>query len=118
MRVCFHFFRVIRICVSRNSKCSIGLRVVADWFPLRPCAASQDGSIARHLQFVSHNVRTKLDEVKRREVERLRELAIAEARIQLKRDGQYCLSAHYQTANLNWLPSLCNMCWLTLGVTS
>ncbi|ESO91560.1 hypothetical protein LOTGIDRAFT_121860, partial [Lottia gigantea] len=35
----------------------------------------KDGSIARHLEFVGHNVRTKLDEIKRREVDRLQELA-------------------------------------------
>jgi len=35
----------------------------------------RDGSIARELEFLSHNVRSKLDEVKRQEVERLRHLA-------------------------------------------
>lgn len=36
----------------------------------------QSGKIARELHFVDHNVRTKLDELKRRELERLRHLAI------------------------------------------
>ncbi|XP_014669982.1 PREDICTED: nucleobindin-2-like, partial [Priapulus caudatus] len=33
----------------------------------------QSGKIANELQFVNHNVRTKLDEIKRREMERLRQ---------------------------------------------
>jgi len=36
---------------------------------------SQSGKIAQELDYVNHHVRTKLDEIKRREVERLRELA-------------------------------------------
>ncbi|XP_069976556.1 nucleobindin-2-like [Penaeus vannamei] len=36
----------------------------------------KSGKIARELHFVDHNVRTKLDELKRRELERLRHLAI------------------------------------------
>ena len=35
------------------------------------CCLGQSGEIARHLEFVSHSVRTKLDELKRKEVERL-----------------------------------------------
>jgi len=35
----------------------------------------QSGKIAQELDYVNHHVRTKLDEIKRREVERLRELA-------------------------------------------
>ncbi|XP_050409127.1 nucleobindin-2 isoform X3 [Patella vulgata] len=35
----------------------------------------KDGSIARNLEFVGNHIRTKLDEIKRREVERLQELA-------------------------------------------
>lgn len=35
----------------------------------------QSGKIAEQLDFVNHNVRTKLDEIKRRELERLRHLA-------------------------------------------
>jgi len=35
----------------------------------------RDGTIARELEFLSHGVRSKLDEVKRQEVERLRHLA-------------------------------------------
>ncbi|XP_071548087.1 nucleobindin-2 isoform X2 [Panulirus ornatus] len=38
----------------------------------------KSGKIARELHFVDHNVRTKLDELKRRELERLRHLAIKE----------------------------------------
>lgn len=34
----------------------------------------QSGEIARHLEFVSHGVRTKLDELKRRELDRVRQL--------------------------------------------
>ena len=35
----------------------------------------RDGSIASELNFVNHNVRNKLDEIKRQEVERLRHIA-------------------------------------------
>jgi len=35
----------------------------------------RDGTIARELEFLSHGVRSKLDEVKRQEIERLRHLA-------------------------------------------
>ena len=34
----------------------------------------QSGDIAHHLEFVSHGVRTKLDEIKRREVDRLNQI--------------------------------------------
>ncbi|XP_078043705.1 nucleobindin 1 isoform X4 [Augochlora pura] len=47
--------------------------------------ASQDdirtGKIADQLQFVDHNIRTRLDEIKRKELERLRHLAIKENEI-------------------------------------
>lgn len=36
----------------------------------------QSGKIAHELEYVNHHVRTKLDEIKRRELERLRHLAI------------------------------------------
>ncbi|KAA0187729.1 hypothetical protein HAZT_HAZT009462 [Hyalella azteca] len=36
----------------------------------------KSGKIARELHFVDHNVRTKLDELKRRELERIRHLAV------------------------------------------
>lgn len=36
----------------------------------------QSGKIAHELEYVNHHVRTKLDEIKRREMERLRLLAI------------------------------------------
>ena len=35
------------------------------------CCLGQSGKIARQLEFVSHSVRTKLDELKRTEMERL-----------------------------------------------
>ncbi|KAG0718055.1 Nucleobindin-2 [Chionoecetes opilio] len=38
----------------------------------------KSGKIARELHFVDHNVRTKLDELKRRELERLRQAAVRE----------------------------------------
>lgn len=38
----------------------------------------RSGKIAEQLQFVSHNVRTRLDEIKRKELERLRHLATKE----------------------------------------
>merc|ERR1712241_282502 len=36
----------------------------------------RDGTIAHELEFVNHGVRTKLDEIKRKELERLRHLAV------------------------------------------
>lgn len=36
----------------------------------------RDGTIAHELEFVQHGVRTKLDEIKRKELERLRHLAV------------------------------------------
>lgn len=39
---------------------------------------TQTGKIAHELQFVDHKVRTKLDELKREELERLRHLATKE----------------------------------------
>jgi hypothetical protein len=38
----------------------------------------QNGKLADELEYVSHNVRTKLDELKRTELERLRHLAVRE----------------------------------------
>lgn len=35
----------------------------------------QSGKIAQELEYVNHHVRSKLDEIKRREIERLRTLA-------------------------------------------
>ncbi|KAK2157344.1 hypothetical protein LSH36_193g08034 [Paralvinella palmiformis] len=34
----------------------------------------KSGEIARHLEFVSHNIRTRLDEIKRKEIDRLRQV--------------------------------------------
>lgn len=39
-----------------------------------PLASEQSGKLSRELDFVSHHVRTKLDELKRQEVSRLRML--------------------------------------------
>ncbi|ELT97554.1 hypothetical protein CAPTEDRAFT_183512 [Capitella teleta] len=36
--------------------------------------AGQSGEIAKHLEFVSHGVRSKLDEIKRKEVQRLKQI--------------------------------------------
>ena len=41
----------------------------------------RDGSIAHELEFVNHGVRTKLDEIKRRELERLRHYAMRQNEI-------------------------------------
>ena len=43
--------------------------------------AIRDGTIAHELEFVQHGVRTKLDEIKRRELERLRHLAVKQNEI-------------------------------------
>lgn len=42
------------------------------------CYLSQSGKIADELEYVNHHVRTKLDEIKRSELERLRHLATKE----------------------------------------
>lgn len=42
----------------------------------------QTGKIAHELEFVNHQVRTKLDELKRQELERLRHLAIKEYQLE------------------------------------
>ncbi|CAL4121295.1 unnamed protein product, partial [Meganyctiphanes norvegica] len=61
----------------------------------------KSGKIARELHFVNHNIRTKLDELKRREVERLRHLAVKEHekatgvdRAKLKMPGHLDLKSH------------------------
>lgn len=41
--------------------------------PLFP-SPLQSGDIAKHLEFVGHSIRTKLDELKRREVDRLNQI--------------------------------------------
>merc|ERR1711944_242117 len=41
----------------------------------------RDGTIAHELEFVNHGIRTKLDEIKRRELERLRHLAVKQNEI-------------------------------------
>lgn len=40
----------------------------------------QSGKIAHELEHVNHHVRSKLDEIKRREIERLRLLAIKQVK--------------------------------------
>lgn len=47
------------------------------------CSVLKSGNIAHQLEFVSHQVREKLDELKRRELHRLRELV----RDQIKQNG-------------------------------
>jgi len=42
----------------------------------------RDGTIAHELEFVNHGIRTKLDEIKRKELERLRHLAMKQNEIQ------------------------------------
>ena len=43
--------------------------------------AIRDGTIAHELEFVNHGVRTKLDDIKRKELERLRHLAVRQNEI-------------------------------------
>lgn len=43
--------------------------------------AIRDGTIAHELEFVNHGVRSKLDDIKRRELERLRHLAVKQNEI-------------------------------------
>ncbi|KAG8232518.1 hypothetical protein J437_LFUL012674 [Ladona fulva] len=50
----------------------------------------RSGKIARELEFVSHHVRTKLDELKRQELERLRRLALQQHNEEeLRRTGRH-----------------------------
>ena len=44
--------------------------------------AIRDGTIAHELEFVNHGIRSKLDDIKRRELERLRHLAVRQNEIQ------------------------------------
>ena len=49
----------------------------------------QSGDIAHHLEFVSHRVRTQLDEIKRREVDRLNQIKkLLIAKQQQGKDGR------------------------------
>jgi len=42
----------------------------------------QSGEIAKHLDFVGHGIRTKLDEIKRKEVDRLRQIIRLQMKLQ------------------------------------
>ena len=55
----------------------------------------QSGDIAKHLDLVSHNVRTRLDELKRQELERLRNIVRMQIR---QRNGKYTLYTHLERA--------------------
>ena len=47
------------------------------------------GKIATQLQFVEHNVRTKLDELKRKEIDRLRDLIARRAKLQNSKSATF-----------------------------
>ena len=55
----------------------------------------QSGDIAKHLDLVSHNVRTRLDELKRQELERLRNIVRMQIR---QRNGKYASYTHLERA--------------------
>ncbi|XP_026318327.1 nucleobindin-2 isoform X3 [Hyposmocoma kahamanoa] len=61
----------------------------------------RSGKIAEQLDFVNHNVRTKLDEIKRRELERLRHLATRQYEINNNLDvhGKVSTNEHLDHAN-------------------
>jgi len=42
----------------------------------------QSGEIAKHLDFVGHGIRSKLDEIKRKEVDRLRQIIRLQSKLQ------------------------------------
>jgi len=42
----------------------------------------QSGEIAKHLDFVGHGIRTQLDEIKRKEVDRLRQIIRLQMKLQ------------------------------------
>lgn len=50
---------------------------------------SQSGKIADELEYVNHHVRTKLDEIKRTELERLRHLATKEYELRHGMDTEH-----------------------------
>ena len=53
----------------------------------------QSGKIAMHLDLVSHQIRERLDEIKRQEIERLRKLAIDKMKTM---NGMHVLNEIYQ----------------------
>jgi hypothetical protein len=55
-----------------NNRSIFSFKLIASCLP-KP-AFLKSGKIASHLELVNHNVRTKLDELKRKEIERLRQL--------------------------------------------
>ncbi|XP_050683234.1 nucleobindin-2 isoform X2 [Leptidea sinapis] len=59
------------------------------------------GRIAEQLDFVNHNVRSKLDEIKRRELERLRHLATKQFELEnnLEHEGKVASSDHLDHQN-------------------
>lgn len=62
----------------------------------------QTGKIAHELQFVDHKIRTKLDELKREELERLRHLATKEYNLVNGLDmGHLKIAEHLDHANTN-----------------
>lgn len=62
----------------------------------------QSGKIAYELQFVDHKVRTKLDELKREELERLRHLATMEYNLVNGLDMEHLkIAEHLDHANTN-----------------
>lgn len=46
------------------------------------CLNRQSGEIAKHLDFVGHGIRTQLDEIKRKEVDRLRQIIRLQMKLQ------------------------------------
>uniref|UniRef100_A0A0K8UJ75 Nucleobindin-1 n=1 Tax=Bactrocera latifrons TaxID=174628 RepID=A0A0K8UJ75_BACLA len=54
-----------------------------------PEADIRDGKIAQELEYVNHHVRSKLDEIKRREVERLRQLVNQEYELENEIDREH-----------------------------
>ena len=46
------------------------------------CCRWQSGEIAKHLDFVGHGIRTQLDEIKRKEVDRLRQIIRLQMKLQ------------------------------------
>lgn len=59
----------------------------------------RSGKIAHELEFVSHNVRTRLDEIKRTELERLRQLMEKKRQLQESNDVEDPTHHHLDHAN-------------------
>jgi hypothetical protein len=64
------------------------------WSDAYYCVLLQSGAIAQHLELVNMTIRTKLDEIKRMEVQRLAELARIKMRSMKGTEVLHFIAAH------------------------